>query len=121
MSPDDMQLHILLSPFPDETPIEIMDQGVVWVDEDGDEHRIDEMTEEALYEALDVLDAYIDELHYMYSEWEAAQMKQQPQMAWFRLMARLELDVRAVSSIDPEVWMDSTGLYRGLLRAYLAA
>ena len=121
MSSDDIFSHILLSPFPAATPITVMDQSAVWVDEDGGEHLISEMTEESLYEALDVLDAYIDELHYMYGQWESAQMKQEPQLAWFRLQTRLDLDVQDVAVIDPEVWMDSTGLYRGLLRAYLSA
>jgi hypothetical protein len=97
-----------------------MDQGEVWIDEDGEEYRICEMTEEELYEALDVLDAHIDELHYIYAEWERAQIVANSKTSWFLVSFFSRLGVLTVTATDPEVWMDSTALYRGLLKAYKA-
>jgi hypothetical protein len=109
----------MLSPFPEKTHITVMDQTEVWVDEDGEEHPIAGMTEEELYDALDVLDAHINELHELYAQWEIMEISHDTTRSWFYLSFLSEIDVRTVRLIDPEVWMDSTGLYRALLRAYM--
>ncbi len=121
MRHDDTRPENLRSPFPVGTPIDVMDQKEIWITEDGEELRIDEMDEEELHEALDVLDEHIDELHKLYAVWELSQISADPQRSWFALGYFSELGMRTVRATDPEVWMDSTGLYRALLRAYMEA
>lgn len=99
--------------------MDFLDQTTFWRRANGELVVITEMTEEEIDQALETLDDDVENLYSSAVRYEVARVLDPEELRMEEGL--LSLGVLPVRRTEKDAWLDSTALYRALLRAWYQA